>query len=545
MAAFASCRRSGAVRVMVLLLCALFIFATLGAPAAQALGVDSVAVFGLASVLSAATAALGFKLASNEQGQATLQKMVQDFKTVAWATGFVLVGSKLNGLQNGMDYIKMQVKNGKTYLDSRVFAWVQQWLAKKGVYDEGGIAVDSDMFSEQGILNVSGGASSFPIGLNRFLADGSFFVRDSATFDFSQIQGYFHLDGLPNISGSYPWDTVRWFCGWNKNNNKFCIVYSRSNSFSLNIISVNGVKCLSPSMTAQGYTTTNNGKTWKFEDYYKPDYLWTLDGSNVVNGLANFLPMVNSANDTGISGTDTLGKDVIDLTLDQVLEKLKEWAQDWFDAGADSATNAATGAKDLPLTVATGAATANPSIAEDGPLVWFPSFGLPIPSLRTGETDTNTVDQGKENANTVDKTEAAAGTVEETQTIVDSLLNWASDYISPDKGLFSKFPLCIPYDAYLLVCSALGVDALGVDDVVGSSPGDVQSVMGSGVEVYSNFQPVINFKHELKAGGTTYPIAFTLDLSPFEPIVKLNRIFVTVYVLAELIASEYKRIRSS
>ena len=41
------------------------------------------------------------------------------------------------------------------------------------------------------------------------------------------------------------------------------------------------------------------------------------------------------------------------------------------------ATNAATGAQDLPLTVATGAATANPSIAEDGPLVWFPYPGLP------------------------------------------------------------------------------------------------------------------------------------------------------------------------
>ena len=137
MAAFASCRRSGWVRLLVVILCALFIFATLAAPPAQALGVESVAVFGLASVLSAATAALGFKLASNEQGQATLQKMVQDFKTVAWATGFVLVGSKLNGLQNGMDYIKMQVQNGKTYLDSRVFAWVQQWLAKNGVYNSG------------------------------------------------------------------------------------------------------------------------------------------------------------------------------------------------------------------------------------------------------------------------------------------------------------------------------------------------------------------------------------------------------------------------
>ena len=314
--------------------------------------------------------------------------------------------------------------------------------------------------------------------------------------------------------------------------------YDRSVTHPQAVMRFDGVEYLPVNHNSFIHSNTSfGGQTWSLVP--------ALNFNSTGCGTSNLGLVESDSNTTGLSGTDTLGKDVVDLTLDQILQKLKDWAQDWYDAGADSATNAATGAKDLPLTVATGAATANPSIAEDGPLVWFPSFGLPIPSLRTGETDTNTVDQGKENANTADKTEAAAGTVEETQTIVDSLLNWASDYISPDKGLFSKFPLCIPYDAYLLVCSALGVDALGVDDVVGSSPGDVQSVMGSGVEVYSNFHPVINFKHELKAGGTTYPIAFTLDLSPFEPIVKLNRIFVTVYVLAELIASEYKRIRSS
>lgn len=527
MAAFASCRRSGAVRVMVLLLCALFIFATLGAPPAQALGVESVAVFGLASVLSAATAALGFKLASNEQGQATLQKMVQDFKTVAWATGFVLVGSKLNGLQNGMDYIKMQVKNGKTYLDSRVFAWVQQWLAANGVYNAGSF-VPSDSVS---------------LGIK-----ASDIVSLSAIDTISQAESYFSL----------PWQKtqLRYMRNYVKTgalSNSTCFsVVQIDNRMYLTFQSLQDynvlLKSAYPGTLADFYM---NGKSYNY-DYYNinfSDYLWP-GGYHVVNFGGSECTYFSgfgsvSSNDTGLSGTDTLGKDVIDLTLDQILEKLKEWAQDWFDAGADSATNAATGAQDLPLTVATGAATANPSIAEDGPLVWFPSFGVPIPTLRTGETDTKTVDQGKENANTADKTEAAAGTVEETQTIVDSLLNWASDYISPDKGLFSKFPLCIPYDAYLLVCSALGVDALGVDDVVGSSPGDVQSVLGLGVEVYSNFHPVINFKHELKAGGTTYPIAFTLDLTPFEPIVKLNRIFVTVYVLAELIASEYKRIRSS
>lgn len=533
MAAFASCRRSGAVRVMVLLLCALFIFATLGAPAAQALGVESVAVFGLASVLSAATAALGFKLASNEQGQATLQKMVQDFKTVAWATGFVLVGSKLNGLQNGMDYIKMQVKNGKTYLDSRVFAWVQQWLAQNGVYNSTQYVnpsfSDGDKYkpvvsmSQDQVLNLldSNDASIFSNVISHFNLD----LKDKI---FELMRVY--------VNGKYRWEVM--IFNDSIMNNSYSVqslVSSGVNYFYIGPFSVYTYYYDGSSFL---YTTTS---TYLHLGYF------SFDNSpyNPTIGCSNSVVVSSSSNDTGLSGTDTLGKDVVDLTLDQILERLKEWSQDWFDAGADSATNAATGAQDLPLTVATGAATANPSIAEDGPLVWFPSFGLPIPSLRTGETDTNTVDQGKENANTADKTEAAAGTVEETQTIVDSLLNWASDYISPDKGLFSKFPLCIPYDAYLLVCSALGVDALGVDDVVGSSPGDVQSVMGSGVEVYSNFNPVINFKHELKAGGTTYPIAFTLDLSPFEPIVKLNRIFVTVYVLAELIASEYKRIRSS
>ena len=531
MAAFASCRRSGAVRVMVLLLCALFVFATLGSPAAQALGVESVAVFGLASVLSAATAALGFKLASNEQGQATLQKMVQDFKTVAWATGFVLVGSKLNGLQNGMDYIKMQVKNGKTYLDSRVFAWVQQWLAENGVYNSSGIDGDLKFFSQSNFSSprgsVSEPASFSAVNVSSFLTafGNSSYLNSWDKMAIEDKSGIIFITRYRLYVSSTSYILV---------NPPYLTFMSKGDVFELDIRFLNG--SVDPSTAA--WRTVKASTSGQYAGFTN---LVSTSDSGVYTSLDSNIV----ANDTGLSGADTLGKDVIDLTLDQILERLKEWAQDWFDAGADSATNAATGAQDLPLTVATGAATANPSIAEDGPLVWFPSFGLPIPSLRTGDTDTNTVDQGKENANTADKTEAAAGTVEETQTIVDSLLNWASDYISPDKGLFSKFPLCIPYDAYLLVCSALGVDALGVDDVVGSSPVDVQSVMGSGVEVYSNFQPVINFKHELKAGGTTYPIAFTLDLTPFEPIVKLNRIFVTVYVLAELIASEYKRIRSS
>lgn len=542
MAAFASCRRSGLVRLLVVILCALFIFATLAAPPAQALGVESVAVFGLASVLSAATAALGFKLSSNEQGQAWLQKMVQDFKTVAWATGFVLVGSKLNGLQDGMDYIKMQVKNGKTYLDARVFAWVQQWLAENGVYDAGSSTVidynigqtvsslsnSRDVFTylykkcysdiDDSVISMYDDyfLSSYEIALNQAK------VLDSSVNEFSYATLYCQ-NGWYTIYSFYPnYSAVGSIYQSGKD---LCQKFKASARVDV-YVSHKSISSSKVNSFSSGTLVLNNG--YSFSNYNSDLTMWSV------------LNLVATANNTGLSGTDTLGKDVVDLTLDQVLEKLKEWAQDWFDAGADSATNAATGAQDLPLTVATGAATANPSIAEDGPLVWFPPFSVPIPNLRTGETDTKTVDQGKENASAA---ETSTVDVAENQTVIDSLVNWALNYISPDTGLFSKFPLCVPYDAYLLVTSSLGVDAVGSDSIFGASPGDLEGVVSQDIETYSDFQPIINIKHDFELDGVMYPLDITIDLTPWQPFVTFFREGMALLLVAELIGSEFKRIR--
>lgn len=532
MAAFASCRRSGWVRLLVVILCALFILATLAAPPAQALGVESVALFGLASVLSAATAALGFKLASNEQGQATLQKMVQDFKTVAWATGFVLVGSKLNGLQNGMDYIKMQVQNGKTYLDSRVFAWVQQWLAENGVYNSGDISI------------------SVP---ENYVIGNTYDVTLVSGITISQLCSFY---GVSMGSGSVISTVSNYVIPSN------AIVFVEAVHSDKSFVQLRVWEYNSLNLSSLTYSS-NLSNTYRANGFYFPsNYVNYLYGSsngfsdqNEIDAVApspyhvntigfdtfsNVGTLVSGSNDTGLSGTDTLGKDVIDLTLDQVLQKLKEWAQDWFDAGADSATNAATGAQDLPLTVATGAATANPSIAEDGPLVWFPSFGLPIPTLRSGETDSKTVDQGKENASAA---ETSTVDVAENQSVIDSLVNWALSYISPDTGLFGKFPLCVPYDAYLLVTSSLGVDAVGSDSIFGASPGDLDGVVNQDIETYSDFQPIINIKHDFELDGVTYPLELVIDLTPWHPLVTFFREGMALLLVAELIGSEFKRIR--
>lgn len=527
MAAFASCRRSVWVRLLVVILCAFFIFATLGAPAAQALGVESVAVFGLASVLSAVTAALGFKLASNEQGQATLQKMVQDFKTVAWATGFVLVGSKLNGLQNGMDYIKMQVKNGKTYLDSRVFAWVQQWLARNGVYNSSA-SIDSNIdISSSGSL-----VSTLPR-----LSYSDFYNFCSSVYDSYDMEHFNSLITQYSIDFS-SYSAFEFFKFSEGDYHRYYFIFCASNTAKYQ-----------KDWHWEGYSALGVSNIVRFGEgspgnvYSDMMYIGLFtdvnskeQGYTIVSNIGRYV----SGNDSGLSGTDTLGKDVVDLTLDQVLQKLKEWAPDWYDAGADSATNAATGALDLPLTVATGAATANPSIAEDGPLVWFPPFSVPIPNLRTGETDTNTVDQGKENASAA---ETSTVDVAENQTVIDSLVNWALNYISPDTGLFSKFPLCVPYDAYLLVTSSLGVDAVGSDSIFGASPGDLDGVVNQDIETYSDFQPIINIKHDFELDGVSYPLDVTIDLTPWQPLVTFFREGLALLLVAELIGSEFKRIR--
>ena len=539
MACFASSRRSGWVRVLVLILCALFILSTIGAPPAHALAVESVAVFGLASVLSAATAALGFKLSSNEQGQATLEKMVQDFKTVAWATGFVLVGSKLNGLQNGMDYIKMQVQNGKTYLDERVFAWVQQWLAKNGVYNDGVVEYP----------NYANGATLSPLVNNSFetifSAMSAAGCNSQAIDDMRLIVSHFNLSMDDGYFYSFECSGYRRYiykCRSNETSlriDQYTVNNQYIDNFVVNLPLIGG----NPYYIAErssGLSFSSDLSYASVRTMFLKPYIQAIGSDSDYFYFSSLTGAVVSSNDTGLSGTDTLGQDVVDLTLDQILEKLKEWAQDWFDAGADSATNAATGALDLPLTVATGAATANPSIAEDGPLVWFPPFSIPIPNLRTGETDSKTVDQGKENASAA---ETSTVDVAENQTVIDSLVNWALSYISPDTGLFSKFPLCVPYDAYLLVTSSLGVDAVGSDSIFGASPGDLEGVVSQDIDTYSDFEPIINIKHDFELDGKTYPVELTIDLTPWQPFVTFFREGMALLLIAELIGSEFKRIR--
>lgn len=533
MAAFASDRRSGWVRVLVLILCALFIFATIATPPAYAVG-ETVALFGLAAVLSAATAALGFKLANNAEGQATLQKMVQDFAGASIAAGLVLTGSKVNGLINGMQYIKMAVHNGKTYLDERIFAWCQQWLAVNGVYDS---SINGDYIGKDFNYPISPTPASYNgvySGLINLGYSQDFLNKFAVLVDHYSLSSFFSNSYVYFLIGNYD-VTIKVYSGFDFSKNIDQLLREYGYFYFYNIANL--------PYHQYKYDVRTNDFSEKNVDGHESYYIWGYQ--NYFSSQAMYsniaFSVTETANNTGLSGTDTLGKDVIDLTLDQILEKLKEWAQDWYDAGADSVTNAATGAKDLPLSVTTGAATLNPDVAEDGPLVYFPAFGWSLPKLRSGETDSKTVDQGKENASAA---ETATTDVAENQTVIDSLVNWALGYISPDTGLFSKFPLCVPYDAYLLACASLGVDVVESDSIFSASPDDLSSIVQVGTDEQSEgFTPVFTISNDLTLDGYTYPLKLTIDLTEWTPLIKFVRLAISITVIAELIGAEYKRIK--
>lgn len=523
MAAFASGRRSTSIRFFIVLLALIMAFSAVALPV-YALS-ESVALFGLAAVLSSATAALGFKLTNNQQGIDTINRMCADFVKSALAPALVVIGTRANGLQNDMAYIKMQVANAKTYLDERVLAWVQQWLGQNGVYSTGVSSTSPD-------ITAAGNTADLPK-----LSYEQFLEVCNANFSNEQMQEFLKL--ATNFdSSNYAYYEFYLFINGNRVS-YYHILASRVNqNFSLGYDWKESKAIYCDLERIAGPYPGSYYLEQVYTGVYN-DIRSSGTGRKIISNIGNFVP----GNLTGLSGQDTIGEDYKDKTLEQILQGLKDKAPDWYDAGADSSTNSTVGAKDLPVTVPAGAATENPALNPDA--VYNPPFDQPLDDTRSGATSSTTVSDGVTNANTAESSEAAAATVSETQTIIDSLINWANNYISPDKGLFSKFPLCIPYDVYLLVSSALGVDARDISDIVNADTPDIGSLSNDSTVVnpQSDFVPVVDIQHDFNLDGYTYPIRISFDLTPYEPLIKINRIFLSIALIAELIGSEYKRIR--
>lgn len=97
---------------------------------------ETLVLYGVAAVLMAIVTALGFNIANDEKGTATINKMAEDLSKAVVPGVKIIAGTVAAGLSPNLLYIYMQVVNGKTSVPQNLISWVNQWLNDNEIYDE-------------------------------------------------------------------------------------------------------------------------------------------------------------------------------------------------------------------------------------------------------------------------------------------------------------------------------------------------------------------------------------------------------------------------
>lgn len=98
---------------------------------------ETLVLYGAAAVLMAIVTALGFNIANDEKGTATINKMAEDLAKAVVPGVKIIAGTVAAGLSPNLLYLYMQVVNGKTSVPQNLISWVNQWIEQNGVYSTG------------------------------------------------------------------------------------------------------------------------------------------------------------------------------------------------------------------------------------------------------------------------------------------------------------------------------------------------------------------------------------------------------------------------
>lgn len=219
--------------------------------------------------------------------------------------------------------------------------------------------------------------------------------------------------------------------------------------------------------------------------------------------------------------TDPIGKDVIG-SLDDLKPKVADWSN-YLDTGIDVTIDGAAegvaseAVPSLPVTI--------PAAGQQGVQTY--------PDARTGTTDSTIIDTGTDTA-----------TVSENQSVVSKLLSNVIDYIQPDTGFFSKFPLCIPYDVYLFFSALSGKD-MSNNSIFSSTPGSLGISNTAELDTLAadQWEPVLDIDQDWSISGFTIPFHIHLDFTSFQPVFDLIRVSIGAFFVFDLIIYEWNRTR--
>lgn len=98
---------------------------------------EALVLYGAAAVLMSIVTALGFNIANDEKGTATINKMAEDLYKAVVPGVKIIAGTVAAGLSPNLLYLYMQVVNGKTSVPQNLISWVNQWLNDNKIYGNG------------------------------------------------------------------------------------------------------------------------------------------------------------------------------------------------------------------------------------------------------------------------------------------------------------------------------------------------------------------------------------------------------------------------
>ena len=104
---------------------------------------ETLVLYGAAAVLMAIVTALGFNIANDEKGTATINKMAEDLSKAVVPGVKIIAGTVAAGLSPNLLYLYMQVVNGKTSIPQNLVSWVNQWLNDNKIYATGEVITPS------------------------------------------------------------------------------------------------------------------------------------------------------------------------------------------------------------------------------------------------------------------------------------------------------------------------------------------------------------------------------------------------------------------
>lgn len=471
-------RRIGAF-LLALLICIAIMFSCAYRVHAEAITAAAMLVGGTAAITSIAIA-LG--LVPDTADLSTFNDLISRCASAAVSAGLTASG-----------YVRMWTSAGVAYAETSLVNWVKNWFFEQKAYNVSTVA--QAQFTDRtygGYLAVPYYSSyvwpnsAVPTTFLTLSTDQSIIWSDSLPFgfDFYATSTYVHYGiWYKNVSGqSYGLYGV-----------------NISDSHSLSYVG----STLSVSYPFMVCSTASSGTYGNL--YYQSVYgtgsgvavSKTLGLNNSSFVFSTALPSITS----GWSTTDSLPSASVDVDT-----SFPAWSEKSIDIQVDGVSEAV-----LPVSV--------PTVA-DGTIVADPT--LDQTAAQQGTITDAGIDAGVNTNTSVENTSSVA----ESQSIVDSVVGWAVGYISPDTGLFSKFPFSIPYDLYLFVSSMTGT--VGTESATTLDPGAVSldtselSFSADYTASAAGWVPIVDTSIHLDLVNIDVPIH--LDFTPFDWFFRVTKV---------------------